>query len=107
MEFIETLEFESIYKDMQTQFPKAELKTYEHLKEIAGDNYRIYQVVENEPVGYVILFETEDFFYLYITKEHAALVNKKGFKIGDSDSFSEFIKNKCKFKYKEDAVQAN
>lgn len=64
MEFIETLEFESIYKDMQAQFPKAELKTYEHLKEIAGDNYRIYQVIENEPVGYVILFETEDFIFI-------------------------------------------
>ena len=72
--------------------------------------YKNYFKINKERVYYFKLhkiFETEDFFYLYITKEHAALVIKKGFKIGDSDRFSEFIKNKCKFKYKEDAVQAN
>ena len=73
--------------------------------------YKNYFKINNNRVYYFNLhkiFETEDFFYLYITKENAALVNKKGFKIGNPDSFSEFIKKKCKFKYyKEDAVQAN
>lgn len=73
--------------------------------------YNNYFKIDNEKIYYFSLhkiFETEDFFYLYITKENAALVNKKGFKIGNPDSFSEFIKKKCKFKYyKEDAVQAN
>ena len=64
MEFIETLELEGIYKDMMLQFPKEELKEFEHLKKITGKNYKIYQVIENEPTGYVILFETNDFIFI-------------------------------------------
>ncbi len=64
MEFIEISELEGIYKDMQTQFPPEELKSYEHLKKIAGRNYKIYQTIEEVPVGYVILFETENFIFI-------------------------------------------
>lgn len=71
--------------------------------------YKNYFKINKERIYYFNLhkiFETDDFFYLYITKDYAALVNKKGFKIGNPESFSEFIKKKCKFKYKEeDTVQ--
>ena len=46
------------------------------------------------------IFETDDFFYLYVNKENAFLVSKKTFSYGTSKDFSEFIKRKCKFKYR-------
>lgn len=46
------------------------------------------------------IFETKDFFYLYVTKENAFLVSKNTFSLGSSKDFSDFIKDKCKFKYK-------
>ena len=45
------------------------------------------------------VFETEKFFYLYLNKEYAAVVNKAGFEIGNANDFSEFIKKKCMLKY--------
>ena len=46
------------------------------------------------------IFETEDFFYLYVTKENAFLVAKDSFTYGTKENFSNFIKNKCKLRYK-------
>ncbi len=46
------------------------------------------------------VFETNDYFYLYISKENAFLLSKKTFSLGTSEEFSSFIKNKCAFKYK-------
>ena len=45
------------------------------------------------------VFETDDFFYLYIDKEHSFLVIKSGFTVGSESEFSEFIKKKCWLKY--------
>ena len=45
------------------------------------------------------IYETPDFFYLYIDKNHAYLLNKSGFTVGTSEEFSKFIKKKCFFKY--------
>ena len=46
------------------------------------------------------VFETEDFFYLYVNRENAFLVSKKTFSLGTSEDFSRFIKNKCGIKYR-------
>lgn len=46
------------------------------------------------------VYKTEEFFYLYIDRRHALLINSNSFIIGNSEDFSEFIKKKCKFKYK-------
>lgn len=46
------------------------------------------------------IFETEDYFYLYATKENAFLLSKSAFSFGTSYNFSKFIKNKCSLKYK-------
>ncbi len=46
------------------------------------------------------VFETKDFFYLYVTRENAFLVSKNTFSLGNSKDFSNFIKDKCRFKYK-------
>lgn len=48
------------------------------------------------------VFETKDYFYLYINEDVAALVSKTGFNLGTSDKFSEFIKKKCFFKYRKE-----
>lgn len=53
------------------------------------------------------VFETSDYFYLYVTKENAFLISKNTFSIGTSEDFSSFIKNKCKLKYKNKIIQEN
>lgn len=46
------------------------------------------------------VYETKEEFYLYTDKDHSLIVNKNGFTIGNSRSFSNFIKKKCMLKYK-------
>ena len=46
------------------------------------------------------VFETSDFFYLYIDKTHAFLINKNSFNENKSSDFSIFIHKKCYFRYK-------
>ncbi len=46
------------------------------------------------------VFETKDFFYLYVTRENAFLISKSAFSLGSSDDFSKFIKKKCGIKFK-------
>ena len=58
--------------------------------------------IENTKIYYFKLykvFETQDYFYLYLDEDTAFLVSKSGFKIGTPKDFSEFIKKKCIFKY--------
>lgn len=45
------------------------------------------------------VFETKDYFYLYVNEDNAAMVNKNGFNLGTPDEFSKFIKRKCLLKY--------
>ena len=45
-------------------------------------------------------FETKDFFYLYLDKSHAFLLNKKNFIIGNPEDFSRFLKKKCFLRFK-------
>lgn len=64
--------------------------TVEDNKEYIKMNYfQLYKV-----------FETHDFFYLYIDKKHSFLIEKSKFKNNDSSLFSSFIKRKCWWKYK-------
>lgn len=64
--------------------------------------FKYYFKVEQKVYTYLKLykvFETKDYFYLYLDEENAVLVSKDGFKIGTTKDFSEFIKKKCLFKY--------
>lgn len=64
--------------------------------------YKWYFTLNNQTIYYAKLykvFETKDYFYLYVNDESAALVSKKGFKLGTAEDFSNFIKKKCLFKY--------
>lgn len=42
------------------------------------------------------VYETEDFFYLYINKDHAFLLDKSTFLIGNTSNFLKFLKKKKK-----------
>ncbi|MCI8470170.1 MAG: YcxB family protein [Clostridia bacterium] len=46
------------------------------------------------------VFETADFFYLYIDKTHALLLDKTKFKKNNPSEFLDFIKRKCWWCYK-------
>ena len=64
-----------------------------------------YFTMNGQKVYYIRLhkvIETSDYFYLYVDKENAALVNKKGFSKGEPSEFSDFIKKKSLFKFEKD-----
>ena len=72
------------------------------------DFYRYYIRVKIGRKGQTIyyfklhkVYETKDYFYLYLNKEYSLIVSKEGFTIGNSRKFSEFIKRKCILKYKD------
>jgi len=46
------------------------------------------------------IFETDKFFFMYIDDKEPWFLEKDGFVIGNSEKFTEFIKKKCLFKYK-------
>lgn len=64
--------------------------------------YKNYFKIENATYNYYNLykvFETNEYFYLYIGEQTALLVSKTGFELGTSEEFTNFIKKKCVFKY--------
>lgn len=64
--------------------------TVENYKEISKVKYyKLYKV-----------FEISDFFYLYIDKTHAFLIDKSKFKDNKNSEFSAFIKKKCWWNFK-------
>lgn len=68
--------------------------------------YKHYFVVATNRFYYIRLhkiFETEEYYYLYLDEENAFLVSKTGFEIGTAEEFSKFIKKKCIFKYSKQA----
>lgn len=86
-------EYKSDKIQKQTKFT---FKFYHKLFTIEDDKqistikyYQLYRV-----------FETRDFFYLYIDKSHSFLIDKSCFKKNSPDNFSKFIKKKCWWNYK-------
>ena len=70
------------------------------------DFYKFYFKIEDKVYPYFKLykvFETKDYFYLYVDEENAALASKTGFKVGTVEEFTNFIKKKCLFKYNKQA----
>jgi len=67
--------------------------------------YDKYFKVNDKQFYYIDLhriFETKNFYYLYLNKEKAALLSKSGFKKGNPIDFSDFIKKKCFLKFKKE-----
>lgn len=66
-------------------------------------NFKIQDKLQTDIMKYYKLrkiFETENFFYLYIDKTHAFIINKENFLIGKPADFSKFLKKKCIFRFK-------
>ena len=64
--------------------------------------YKFYFTIDDKTLYYFKLykiFETQDYFYLYVDYENAVLVSKSGFEIGTAEEFTNFIKKKCLLKY--------
>lgn len=65
--------------------------------------FKVFDKLDNSNVNYNELrkiFETKNFFYLYLDKTHAFIISKENFSIGTPTDFSKFIKKKCFLKYK-------
>lgn len=72
------------FKFYENFFTIEDLKVYSKIK-----YYQLYRV-----------FETNDFFYLYLDKTHSFLLDKSCFKKGNVEDFSLFLKKKCWWNYK-------
>lgn len=83
-------------------------KTKENIKNTSTSTHKFlfydyYLKVDKQIVYYFKLykvFETQNYFYLYVNQDYALMVDKKGFQIGTVNEFRNFIKKKCLFKYK-------
>ena len=68
-------------------------KNYFSVKNVDGEAqilyFKLYRVVE-----------TKESFYIYISRQYAFIVSKKGFTKGNKEEFSKFIKKKVFTKYK-------
>lgn len=87
---------------------KKEFKTekFEQEKEFCFTFYEKFFIIDtgknSQQLKYWSLYkihETEDFFYLYINKDHAFLLNKNSFTIGDTSKFLKFLKKKTWYKF--------
>ena len=77
-----------IFKNKENTFTFSFYNLYFTLNETTFYYFKLYKV-----------FETPDYFYLYINEDNAAMVSKTGFEVGTAEDFSDFIKKKCLFKY--------
>lgn len=67
--------------------------------------FRVKNTLGNSKLKYYKLYrvyENEQYFYLYLDKSNALIVEKNGFMIGNVNSFRNFIKNKVRFKFKKE-----
>jgi len=46
------------------------------------------------------IFETDEYFFLYLDEKSSLILNKEGFEVGTAKGFSKFIKSKCPLKYR-------
>lgn len=51
------------------------------------------------------IFETDEYFFLYLDEKSSLILNKECFEIGTAKSFSKFIKNKCPLKYRKEDIK--
>lgn len=46
------------------------------------------------------IYETDEYFFLYLNETSSLILNKAGFEVGTPKKFAKFIKSKCPFKYR-------
>lgn len=96
-----------IYNPIKTIRNEVQSKKIENEQEFIFKFYEKYFNIYSQKLNSKIyywqlhkIFETEEFFYLYIDKTHAFLLSKEGFEVGTSQDFADFINRKCIFKFK-------
>ncbi len=89
-----------VKKDMNSdKIVKEKVFKYEFYKKY----FKLFDDSNFDKIKYMNLykiFETTNFFYLYIDDENSLLVNKKGFYYGTPEEFSNFLKKNYWFKYR-------
>lgn len=94
-----------IYPNKQVE---KELKTdkFKNEKEFTFKFYDKFFVISDKKISEKIkywklhrVYETEDFFYLYIDSNHAFLLDKSTFSKGNTSEFLKFLKRKTWFKF--------
>lgn len=90
---------QEVKKEMESEKIQNEEKFtfcfYEKQVEVSND--KEYSKVSYRKMKHV--FETPDYFYLYLDRTHSFLLTKSGFCVGSSENFSAFIHRKCFFRY--------
>ena len=64
--------------------------------------FKIRDNLNFDKISYLRLYkvyETQKYFYLYLTKKYSFIINKEGFSQGTAQEFSDFIKKKMWIKY--------
>lgn len=64
--------------------------------------FKVRDNLDYDKINYLKLYkvyETNNYFYLYLRKNYSFILDKKSFFLGTSEEFSSFIKNKIKFRY--------
>lgn len=64
LKFEKSLDFDEIYKDLVSQFPKEELKSYNRFIQLIESNYRLYKIYDKELIGYIMLLEFNDYIFI-------------------------------------------
>ena len=97
------------YLFYQNQLQKKE-KSKKKVKEFTFFFYERYIKIKYkrqfERLSYFSLykiFETKQYFYLYLDEKSSLILDKKGFSIGTAEGFSKFIKEKCPFKFSKES----
>ena len=108
------IEAEGKLKEAQEEFNEEkqkvekELKTekFKNEKEFTFTFYEKYFIVSDNKDSYKLrywhlhkVFETDDFFYLYINKDHAFLIEKSTFSKGNISEFLDFLKKKIWYRF--------
>lgn len=90
---------QEVKKEMESEkIQKEEKFTFRFFnKHIEVSNRKEYSKISYWKIKKV--FETSQYFYLYIDKTHSFLLQKSGFCIGSSEEFTKFIRHKCIFRY--------
>lgn len=93
LELKESKKYELVYDDMLEQFPRDELKPYKNFVKNFGNNYILYEILEEQPIGYIVLFEYLDFIFI----DYIAIYKKfqsKGYGSLVLEKLKESFKNK-------------
>ncbi len=91
-------------KEVKRDFNSPQIQKQKVFSFLFFDNsFKIRNNIRYEIIKYSSLyrmFETDNYFYFYIDKSHSYIISKSGFTKGSASDFSNFIRKKFWWKYK-------